>query len=262
MSRREGNKDLVPDPSGRGGDGRPVPAAARPGVPALAGAGGAVLQAPVSFEGTASVGSSNLLRSPVSGQPCVHWRLRIVEHLTPRTQLVHEVASSEPFELTWAGSGEDGRPSVKVRLDPETARIQATPVLHREGTPGARAAARHFGLAGAVSVEEVVIHQGEDLSAEGILEDAAACGEGPFRATARGLELLDATVRTSSRSLAPVLLPWALGTAAALLSGMGLASYAAWRYHLLHLPAGVHLPRMLAPQPLLGPPEVPRPRLP
>src|SRR5262249_1270825 len=79
----------------------------------------------VSFEATASA-NHELLRSPVSGQPCVHWRLRIVEHLTPRSQLVHEVASPEPFDLTWNSTGEDGRPPVQVRLEPESARILAT----------------------------------------------------------------------------------------------------------------------------------------
>src|SRR5215831_18828203 len=100
----------------------------------------AAARAVVTFEATARVGGGDeLLRSPVSGQACVHWRLRIVEHLTPRTQLVHEVASPEPFDLVWNGTGEDGRPVVQVRLDPESARIMATPVLHREGTPGALA---------------------------------------------------------------------------------------------------------------------------
>jgi hypothetical protein len=215
----------------------------------------------VSFEGTASA-VRELLRSPVSGQPCVHWRLRIVEHLTPRTQLVHEVASPEPFDLAWKGTGEDGRPVVQVRLDPESARIVATPVLHREGTPGSLAAVRHFGLQGPVSVEEVLIRHGEGLAAEGILDDASTPGDGPFRAVAQALTLMDATVRTESRSLAPALLPWALGTAAALLGGMGLATYAAWRYHLLHLPVAIHLPRGLAPQARIQPPEIPHPRFP
>ena len=49
---------------------------------------------------------------------------------------MHEVASPEPFELAWAGAaGEGGPPPVRVRLDPQSARIHATPVLHREGTP-------------------------------------------------------------------------------------------------------------------------------
>ena len=152
----------------------------------------------VSFEATASA-DRDLLRSPVSGQACVHWRLRIVEHLTPRSQLVHEVASPEPFDLTWNGTGEDGRPPVQVRLEPESARILATPILHREGTPGAVAAVRHFGLRGPVAVEEVLIRNGEDLAAEGNLDDPTAFGDAPFRAVARALTLTDATVRTHLR---------------------------------------------------------------
>lgn len=225
----------------------------------------ALARSVVSFEATARVSAGEeLLRSPVSGQACVHWRLRIVEHLTPRTQLVHEVASPEPFELAWNGTGADGRPAVQVRIQPDAARILATPVLHREGTPGALAAVRHFGLQGPVSVEEVIIRQGDGLAAEGILDDSSALGDGPFRAVARALILHDATVRTGSRSLAPVLLPWALGTAAALLGGMGLATYAAWRYHLLHLPDAIHRAWISGPPvpARIQPPEMPHPRMP
>jgi len=222
------------------------------------------LQSSVSFEGTAVAGP-DLLRSPVSGQTCVHWRLRIVERLTSRTQLVHELASSEPFDLDWStssGSADGGRAPVRIRLEPEAARILATPVLHREGTPGAAAAARAFGFAGPISVEEVVIRHGEQLFAEGILDDPGRA-DGPFRSTSRGLALHEATVRLDSISLAPAILPWALGTAAALLSGMGLATYAAWRYHVAHLGgAHTHEPRLLAPQPRLERPEVPHQRLP
>jgi hypothetical protein len=228
----------------------------------------ALIRSPVRFEATACAGPE-LVRSPVSGQPCVHWRLRIVEHLTSRSQLVHEVASTEAFELAWGGSDEPGsppRPPVRIRFEPESARVQATPVLHREGTPGAVAVARHFGFVGPVSVEEVVIRPGDTLEAQGILDDVAEA-EGPFRAASRGLELFDATLNLESRSLAPVLLPWALGTAAALLGGMGLATYAAWRYHLLHLPAGsAHQHQRAAPgldfPPEMSPPEMPHPRLP
>jgi hypothetical protein len=227
----------------------------------------------VSFEAVASAGAG-LLRSPVSGQSCVYWRVRIAQRLTARSQLVHEIASDEAFELCWGRGDEDGRANVRVRLEPELARIHATPILHREGTPGADAAAQFFGLAGPVSVEEVLIRPGESLSAEGILSDLdAAVGAGLFRGTARGPELLDATVTLESRSLAPVLLPWALGTAAVLMSGMGLATYAAWRAHLLQLPAVVSArvsraadsalgSRLNAPHAQLQAPEPPRPRLP
>ena len=222
----------------------------------------ALAPAPVSFEALASAGAS-LLRSPVSGQACVYWRVRITQRLTDRSQLVHEIESEEAFELRW-GRPDRALEDLRVRVEPGAARIQAPPVLHREGTPGAESAARYFGLAGPLSVEEVLIRVGEALSAEGILSDFdAAVGAGPLRSTSRGPELHEALVTLESRSLAPVLLPWALGTAAALMSGMGLATYAAWRAHLLHLPvAAARLPRLLAPHAQLQPPEIPRPRMP
>jgi len=222
----------------------------------------ALVAAPVSFEGLACAGGA-LLRAPASGQACVYWRVRIAQRLTDRSQLVHEIASEEAFELAWGRDGrEDGRGAVRVRLEPAAASITAPPVLYREGTQGAAAAAQLFGLAGPVSVEETIIRPGESLAAEGVLHDLdAAVGAGPLRGTSRGPELLDAIVTIESKSLAPVLLPWALGTAAALMSGMGLATYAAWRAHLLQLPsvAAVRLPRLNAQ--LLGP-EFPHPRLP
>jgi hypothetical protein len=214
----------------------------------------------VTFDGV-TCASREPLRSPVSGQPCVYWRLRVVEHIPSRLQLVHEVASPEPFELEW-GKSEPGRPPVRVRLDPESARIQAAPVLHREGTPGAVAAARYLGLDGPVYVEEVIIRLGESVSAEGVLEDPGA-GRALFRAADRGPELLDATISLETRSLGPALLPWALGTAAALLSGMGVATYAAWRYHLAHLPSDHRdRTRLVVPSAEIGPPAIPYRRFP
>ncbi len=225
----------------------------------------ALAPVPVSIEALASAGAG-LLRSPVSGQACVYWRVRITQRLTARSQLVHEIESEEAFELRW---GRSDRPhdEICLRLAPEAARIQAPPVLHREGTPGAESAARYFGLAGPLLVEEVLIRAGEAVSAEGIISDLdAAVGAGPFRGTTRGPELVDAIVTVESKSLAPVLLPWALGTAAALMSGMGLATYAAWRAHLLTrsaLPAAVvRLPRLFSAHAQLQPPELPHPRWP
>ncbi len=210
----------------------------------------ALVPASVSFEALASAGAS-LLRSPVSGQACVYWRVRIKQRLTDRSQLVHEIESEEAFELRW-GRPDRALGDLRVRVEPSAARIQAPPVLHREGTPGAESAAGYFGLAGPLSVEEVVIRAGEALSAEGILSDFDAAG---------------GAVPIESKSLAPVLLPWALGTAAALMSGMGLATYAAWRAHLLHrssFPTAVtaRLPRLLAPHAQLQPLDVPHPRMP
>src|SRR4051812_33633010 len=87
---------------------------------------------PVSFEGEARPGTT-LLRSPASGQVCVYWRLRIAQRLTDRSQLVHEIASEEAFELGWCGpdgvgQGRGGH-EVRVRVAPEAAQILATPVL-------------------------------------------------------------------------------------------------------------------------------------
>jgi hypothetical protein len=220
----------------------------------------ALAPVPVSFDALASAGAG-LLRSPVSGQACVYWRVRITQRLTDRSQLVHEIESEEAFELRW-GKGDRPHEDVRLRLEPAAARIQAPPVLHREGTPGAEAAERYFGLAGPLLVEEVLVRVGEALSAEGIVCDPEA-DAGPFRATSRGPELVEALVTVESRSLAPVLLPWALGTAAAIMSGMGLATYAAWRAHVLHLPPAVaRLPRLISPHAQLQGPELPHPRLP
>jgi hypothetical protein len=221
-----------------------------------------LIRSPVSLEARAEPWV-DVLRSPVTDQPCVYWRLRVVEHLTARSALVHEMASSEPFDLVWG----EGRSPIRVRLDPAATRIEATPTLHREGTPGALTVAGTYGFSGAISVEETVIRAGATLQAEGLLEDAAL-GAGPMRGAAHHLELLDATVRLAGPSLGPALLPWALGTAAALLGGLGLATWAAFRYHVRHLPVststhawGVTSVGRLPP-PEMERPEPPRPRFP
>lgn len=216
------------------------------------------LQNGVKFQASAEVGPE-VVRSPVTGEPCVHWRLRIVEHLTARSALVHEIASSESFVLAWGQPGPGATPA-RIRIEPETSRIEGTPHLYRTGTPGADAVARAFGFVGAISVEEVAIRPGDDVVAEGTLihlDDNA----GPFRSVRREPELLDAVLQLPSRSLGPALLPWAFGTAAALIGGVGLATWAAWRYHGLHQAAaqahrGGHSPAHLTPA------DFPRPRLP
>jgi hypothetical protein len=221
----------------------------------------ALAPAPVSFEGEACAGAT-VLRAPASGQPCVYWRVRITQRLTARSELVHEIESDEAFEVAWG----QGDAAVRLRVDPTASRIEAPPVLHREGTPGAEAAARLFGLTGAVIVEETVIKLHETLTAEGHVEDHdAAVGAAHGRGTTRGPELVDALVVVETKSLGPALLPWALSTAAALVGGMGLATYAAWRAHLLSAPAAntIRLPRLFrGGVDQLRPPEIPRTRMP
>lgn len=164
------------------------------------------------------------LRAPASGAPCVHWRLRIFEQVSPGMELVHEIISPEPVEIAWRAHAD--RPTVRVRLAVEDARLQALPALFRQGTPGALAVAKQFGLRGNLRVEEVIIRPGEALAADGVLCDpSAALSHGPFRTIDAPLELLEVTLRLETGlSLRPMLLPWALGTAAALLSTVGVAS--------------------------------------
>lgn len=173
------------------------------------------------------------LRSPVSGAACAYWRLRIVEELEPSLRLVHEMASSEPFEVVESAPRNDDGPEAalrRVRISPGAAEVQGISIFHRPGSAGARAAAEQFDLAGALGIEETLLRPGDAILAEGVLEEAD--GAGPFRATVRERELVGALVRTADRaSLAPVLLPWALGTAAALLGGVGMAAWAANHFH-------------------------------
>src|ERR1044071_3529511 len=100
---------------------------------------------------------ADLVRSPVTDQPCVYWRLRIVERLTAGSQLVHELASSQSVRLVW-GAHDLDRPAIRILVEPDTARIEAPPVLHRPGSPGALAVTRAFGFPGVLSVEEIAIH--------------------------------------------------------------------------------------------------------
>ena len=187
------------------------------------------------------------LLSPVSGTPCVYWRLRIVEELDPSLRLVHEIASEEPFDIVEEQTAE-GSVS-RVRVLPGSADIRGSAVLHRPGSPGSRAAGRHFELSGELGVEEIILRPGDEIVAEGLLEgfDGEA---GPFRAPAREQELLGALVRLPARNaLGPVLLPWALGTAAAVMGGMGMAAWAAAHFDLFpHLRHSV-----AAPAPETGP---------
>jgi len=202
---------------------------------------------------------TDLVRSPVTDQPCVYWRLRIVERLTVGSELVHEMASSQSFRLLW-GARDGGTAPVRILIEPDSARIEATPTLHRHGSPGALAVARAFGFPGALSVEETTILPGDELAAAGTLFDPQV-DAGPFRTALREPELVDATLTLASTTLGEVLLPWAVGTAAAVLGGIGLATWAVWHYHALH-EAAAHPARVGHGPTYLERPQFPHPRLP
>jgi hypothetical protein len=221
---------------------------------------------------------TDTLLAPASGIACVHWRLKITEPIDARLQLVHEVASVEGFDLTWLGSratasarqavaavrtlgpsvplGADpgrlalGEPrrgagpfeeeAIRIRVDTESLELRAAPVLHRPGTPGALKVAEHLGLSRAISVEEIVLTEGERVQVAGVLDGGGigpGAHRGPFREVASPLELHQGSlVVAHRRELGPALLPllpWALGTAAAILAGVGATAWAAWRFDLL-----------------------------
>jgi hypothetical protein len=220
------------------------------------------------------VSPTDALLAPASGIACVHWRLKITEPIDARLQLVHEVASVEGFDLTWLGSrataigrqamavptpapsvalaagpgqlaldeprrggGSLGEEAIRIRVDTESLELRAAPVLHRPGTPGALKVAEHLGLSRAISVEEIVLTEGERVQVAGVLDGGGVgpgAHRGPFREVASPLELHQGSlVVAHRRELGPALLPWALGTAAAILGGVGATAWAAWRFDLL-----------------------------
>jgi hypothetical protein len=183
------------------------------------------MQSAVKFSAVVEPGA-DLVRSPVTDQPCVYWRLRVVERLTVGSELVHEIASSQPFRLVWGARGGDV-PAVRILIEPDGARIEATPALHGPGSPGALAVARAFGFAGALSVEEIVVHPDDDVAATGLLHHPVV-DAGPFRTIEREPELYDVTLTVTGGGLGRALLPWAVSTAAAVLGGIGFAVWTAW----------------------------------
>ena len=215
--------------------------------------------------------AQELLRSPVIRSALRYWRLRIVEHLTAAQRAGSRYSprprrSSSSGEARRRGRG-DVRRSASASI-PKPRRIEATPTLHRRGDAGrARRSRGRSASAASVTVEEVIIRAGDAVTADGILQDLATA---PARSArpARASRSTRRRVRLPSRGLGPAaLIPWAFGTAAALLGGMGLATWAAWRYHLAHLPPAsawrVGSRPLSSPAPAqLSAPEIPRPRFP
>jgi hypothetical protein len=216
-----------------------------------------MIRTPVRFSARVDA-AIDLPRSPASDQPCIYWRLRVVERLTAGSQLVHELASSQPIRLIWGGARD--REPVRILVEPDTARIEAPPALHRPGSPGALAVARAFGFPGVLSVEEIAIHPGDEIEAAGTLLDARE-DAGPYRTIEREPELLEATLTVAGETLGQALLPWAVGTAAAFLGGIGLATWAAWHYHAQRHNAA-HPARVGHSQTYLERAAFPHPRLP
>ncbi len=151
-----------------------------------------------------------------------------------------------------------------IRLIAETARIEVMPTPHRAGMP-VEAVARVFGFRGAVTVEEVIIRAGDTVNADGLLQDIPLYGAGPFRVPSV-LALHEATVRLPSRGLAPAADSLGVRHRGRAPRRMGLATWAAWRYHLAHLPQASawrigSLPISSA-LVQLSAPELPHPRFP
>jgi len=214
-----------------------------------------MIRSEVSFSARVEPGVEPV-RSPVSDQPCAYWRLRIVERLTAGSQLVHEMASGQAFCLVW---GARDRAPVRIRVEPDAARIEAPHVLHRPGSPGALAIARAFGFPGVLSVEEILVHSGDEIEAEGTLFDPRH-EAGPFRTVEREPELCEATLTVAGETLGQALLPWAVGTAAVFLGGISIATWAVWHHHALRHP-GPHV-RVGHCQTYLERAQIPHPRLP
>jgi hypothetical protein len=161
------------------------------------------------------------------------------ETLAPSVVLA---AGSGPLALDQPrrGAGSFGEEAIRIRVDTESLELRAAPVLHRPGTPGALKVAEHLGLSRAISVEEIVLTEGERVQVAGVLDGGGVgpgAHRGPFREVASPLELHQGSlVVAHRRELGPALLPllpWALGTAAAILGGVGATAWAAWRFDLL-----------------------------
>lgn len=196
--------------------------------------GGAREAVAVRLQGQASLAAAAeepLLRAPASGTPCVHWRLRVSEMMAPGVVLVHELFSPEPVELVLARPADaHARPDEVTRMPlPSESRLESPPVLYQPHTPGARAVATAFGFTGPLQVEELIVRADDELEVDAVWIPQAALASSPFRTIRTPDQLADVTVRVLARARKPSLLPWALGTAAALAGTAGVVS--GWLRH-------------------------------
>ena len=108
------------------------------------------------------------------------------------------------------GRARSERPPVRILVEPDAARIEAPPALHRPGSPGALAVARAFGFPGVLSVEEIAIQPGDEHRRGGNAVRSAprrgSVSHGRARARA---DRRDADV--AGETLGQALLPWAVG---------------------------------------------------
>ena len=169
------------------------------------------------LQGT-SAPATTLLRSPATGAPCVYWRLRITETLAP-TVFVHEFCSDEAFEIET--TTHEALPAQRVRINSSEARIDTLAVLHRPDSAAAQAVGLAFGLTGTLAVEEIVIPHGAALEVSGVL--VAGQPTDPFRSAHSEYPLAQVTVRVPGMLRGRQMLPWVLGTGAALLGVFGAA---------------------------------------
>jgi len=147
---------------------------------------------------------------------------------------VSDLPSRLSSDLHWAATAAHAD-SVRLRISPESMRLTVRPVLHRAGSPGALRVAQQFGLSDSVAVEEIALLEGERVGASGLLEatDNDVAG-GPFRDVSGDLELHESVLTLPQRrELGAAILPWALGTAAVILGGVGATAWTAWRFDLL-----------------------------
>ena len=158
------------------------------------------MRSQVKFSGQVEPGA-DLVRSPVTDQPCVYWRLRIVERLTVGSELVHEMASSQAFRLLWGARDGIAAP-VRVLVEPDARphRSDADAAPPRiAGRAGRGAGVRFSGRAvgrGDLGTAGRRARRGRDAVR------SAGTSAGPFRTAVREPELVDATLTLATTAWA------------------------------------------------------------